>query len=108
MEDFTLENKLFGEIFDWATDLKLVHKHDDVIKAKATIIGLTKHFIDKYPPSVLARTLKALIERGIVVTNMGEEDVDSLDAYFLPVNYYTAEGVTLENRLKEIEKFKQK
>ena len=108
MDDFTFENKLYGEIWDWIHELKKEYKHDDIVKVKANMIGLTSYFMDKYPPELVANTLKRLIVRGVIISNIDEEGIHPTEAYFLPENYVSSEREKLNKQIKQLDKFERK
>jgi hypothetical protein len=108
MDNFTFENNLYGEIWDWIHELKAKYKHDDIVKIKANMIGLMNYFIDKHPPELVAIGLKALIERGSIISNIDEEGVSPTDAYFLPENYVSSQREKLNKQLKQLDKFEGK
>jgi hypothetical protein len=108
MDNLTFENQLYAEIWDWIHELKAKYKHDDIVKIKANMIGLMNYFIDKHPPELVSISLKALIKRGVILSNIDEEGVYPTDAYFLPVNYISNEREKLNKQLKQLDKFEGK
>ena len=105
MDNFTFENKLYAEIWDWIDSLKQKYKHDDIVRIKANMIGLVDYFVNKYPPEMVALGVKGLLKRGSIVSNIDDEGVYPTDAYFLPANYVSTEREKLNKQLKQLDKF---